>query len=684
VGGTFTDLIVRDGQGLQLFKTASTPDNPIAGIISALERASNANGASNLSAFLAQCGILVHATTRATNALLTGSTARTAFLTTEGHRDILLLREGGRLNPYDNTQEFPRPYVLRALTFEAPERIGASGEIVRPLDEARLAEIIDRLGQLQVEAVGVCFLWSIANPVHEVRAGELIAQRLPKVSVTLSHRLNPIVREYRRASAACIDASLKPLMGRYLSQLAERLGDLGFAGRLLVVTSQGGFVDVETAAEAPIQLVKSGPSVAPIAARHAASLDAPGADVIVTDSGGTSFDVSLVRNGRIPRTTETWLGPRFTGHLTGFPSVDVRSIGAGGGSIAWLDDGGLLHVGPNSAGAVPGPACYGLGGNLPTVTDCAFALGYLAKDQFLGGQMRLDAAAARGSIEMTLARPLRVSVEAAAIAVMDLLTQNMVSAIEEITVQQGIDPKETVLVAGGGAAGFNSVQIGQKLGCAAILFPETGAALSAAGAILSDLVFSAGRVRYIRSDAPDLSAVKETMRELAAEISNDVAGLGAELPEIDYWVEARYPQQTWEIEAPLRTPSLAAAELLEDIVRTFHATHEKLYAVCDRASPIEIIGWRAKASCRLGSGAYPRLAWNETRNGTRRRKIFLTETDWTEVVVKPLLASEDSGEIGGPAIIESPFTTIFVPPGTSAIRLASGALRVDLRQEGVP
>src|SRR6516162_8290742 len=344
VGGTFTDLIVRNNDGLQLFKAASTPDDPVRGITSTLEHASAANGASSVREFLARCRIFIHATTRATNALLTGKTARTAFLTTEGHRDILLLREGGRLNPYDNTQEFPRPYVPRALTFEARERIGASGEIVRPLDEARLAEIIDRLGQLQVEAIGVCFLWSIANPVHELHAGALIAERLPKIAVTLSHRLNPIVREYRRASAACIDASLKPLMGRYLAQLVERLANLGFGGRLLVVTSQGGFVDVQTAAKAPIQLLKSGPSIAPIAARHAASLDAPGADVIVTDSGGTSFDVSLVRNGRIPRATETWLGPRFTCHLTGFPSIDVRSIGAGGGSIASLDDGGLLHV----------------------------------------------------------------------------------------------------------------------------------------------------------------------------------------------------------------------------------------------------------------------------------------------------------------------------------------------------
>jgi N-methylhydantoinase A len=297
--------------------------------------------------------------------------------------------------------------------------------------------------------------------------------------------------------------------------------------------------------------------------------------------------------------------------------------------------------------------------------------------------MHLDAAAARRSIEVTIAKPLRVSVEAAAVAAIDVLTQNMVSAIEEITVQQGIDPKETVLVAGGGAAGFNSIRIGQKLGCAAVLFPETGAALSAAGAILSDLVFTAGRVRYIRSDAPDLSAVEETMGELAAEISSDVAGLRVELPEIEYWVEARYAQQTWEIEVPLRTPLLAGVAVLEDIVLTFHPIHEKLYAVCDRASPIEIIEWRARASCHLSSPGHLRLVPKETRNGTHTRKIFLAETGWTDATVRPLHASESAGEINGPAIIESPFMTIFVPPGTSAIRLASGDLRADLLQKGV-
>lgn len=681
VGGTFTDLIVGNDDGLQLFKATSTHDDPIDGIISALEHASGANGAIDLCDFLARCRIFIHATTRATNALLTGKTARTAFLTTEGHRDILLLREGGRLNPYDNEREFPRPYVPRALTFEVPERISSSGEVVRPLDEASVAHVADLLERTGVEAVGVCFLWSTANPAHELRAADLIAKRLPNLPITLSHRLNPIVREYRRASSACIDASLRPLMGTYLVGLANRLADLRFTGRLLVVTSQGGFVDARTAAERPVHLVKSGPSVAPIAARHAARVDAPGPDVIVTDAGGTSYDVSLVREGRISSTTETWLGPRFGGHLTGFPSVDVRSVGAGGGSIAWLDGGGLLHVGPQSAGAVPGPACYGRGGAEPTVTDCALVLGYLASDRFLGGEMRLDAAAARGSIEVSIAKPLGVRVEAAALGVIDLLTQNMVSAIEEITVQQGIDPRKAVLVAGGGAAGFNSIQVGRKLGCAAVLFPETGAALSAAGAMLSDLIFTAGRVRYIRSDAPDLSAIDATMRELAADVSSQIMELEPEQAEIDYWVEARYPQQTWEIEVPLRTPPASGAALLENVVRAFHDVHKKLYAICDRQSPIEIVGWRARASCRLSETMKSRMIARESRGDRHKRKIYLPTVAWTEVPVRPLHAPDQSEQIRGPAIVESPFTTIFIPCGSCAVRLSSGTLMVETRSE---
>ncbi|MBV9219469.1 MAG: hydantoinase/oxoprolinase family protein [Methylobacteriaceae bacterium] len=676
VGGTFTDLVVSGQNGFQLFKSESTPADPLIGIVAALELAARAHGAS-VASFLAHVETVAHATTRGTNALLTGGAAKTAFLTTEGHRDILLLREGGRLNPYDNTQSFPPPYVPRALTFEVPERMGASGEIVRRLDEEELDGIIDRLAEREVEAVAVCLLWSVVNPAHEIRVGERLAAKLKGIPFTLSHRLNPIVREYRRASAAAIDASLKPLMSGYLANLDAHLRALGFAGRLFVVTSQGGFIEASAAAEAPIHMVNSGPSVAPVAGRHVARLDTSGADAIVADTGGTSYDLSLVRNGRLPWTSETWLGGRFTGHMTGFPSVDVRSIGAGGGSIAWVDEGGLLHVGPKSAGAEPGPACYGRGGASSTVTDCALALGYLDPDSFLGGRMRLNAAAARRCIEMEIARPLRLSIEDAALAVIDVLTQNMVSAIEEITVQQGIDPAAAVLVAGGGAAGFNSVHIARRLGCPATLFPQTGAALSAAGALLSDLVFVAGRVQYARSDVPDISTIQAALAALSAQIAKFTANAGPQAVEIDYWVEARYPQQTWEIEVPLAGCDLRSSADLARIVGDFHDMHQKLYAVCDRASPIEMIAWRARASCGAPEVAPRGLAAQRSRAAGGQRRVYFGSNGWAMVPLHPFPSIAPGTTIEGPAIVESSVTTIVVPPGSRVIGLGSGTLKVE-------
>ena len=599
VGGTFTDLVVADGAELRLYKAATTPDDPTRGVFAAIALAA-ADLETDARALLGEVETFVHATTRAINAILTGTTARTAFLTTAGHRDILLLREGGRLDPYDNRRPFPRPYVPRALTFEVRERIGAAGEVVRPLDEDAVREVVARLGRERVEAIGVCLLWSIANPAHELRVGELISAHLPGVPFTLSHRLNPILREYRRASATCVDASLKPLMTSYLRGLAERLRAAGFAGRLMTVTSQGGVIDADEAAEAPIHVLNSGPAMAPVVGRHHARRDARAGDAIVADTGGTSFDVSLVRDGRIPWTNETWIGARFSGHMTGFPSVDAKSIGAGGGSILHLDAAGLLHVGPESAGAEPGPACYGRGATRPTVTDCAVVLGLLHPGTFLGGRMRLDGEAARRALDEAVARPLGVSVEAAGQAGLNILTQNMLGAIEEITVKQGIDPRRTVLIAGGGAAGFNAAAIGRRLGCRTTLFPELAAALSASGGILSDLVFSDARIRYVRSDAADPAAVAAVLDALAATAARFLAKSGDPADAaIDYWVEARYPQQTWEIEVPLAWPNPDRVADIAALVDDFHAAHKALYAVADPASPVEFIAWRVRASANL-------------------------------------------------------------------------------------
>ena len=422
----------------------------------------------------ARTDMFIHSTTRAINAVVTGKTARTAFLTTRGHPDILLVREGGRTDAFNYRIPYPAPYVPRSLTFEVEERIGADGRIVRPLVAASVHDIADRLKAAGVEAVAVCLLWSIVNPAHELAVAAVLAERLPGVPVTLSHQLNPSLREYRRASSCCIDASLKPVMTRYLRALTSRLGESGLTGKMFAVTSQGGIADIEELAERPILSLNSGPSMAPVSGRHYALAErghTATTAAIVTDAGGTTYDVSLVRNGAIPWTRETWIGPIYQGHMTGFPSVDVKSIGAGGGSIASVDGGGMLHVGPQSAGSNPGPVCYGRGGVHPTVTDAALVLGYIDPDFFLGGRMALAVDAARTAVATQIARPLGLSLDDAALAIIELATETMINAIEEITVKQGIDPEDTAIVGGGGAAGLNAVAIARRLKCRTVLFP---------------------------------------------------------------------------------------------------------------------------------------------------------------------------------------------------------------------
>ena len=675
VGGTFTDLLVSDEGGWRLFKASTTPDEPSSGVLGAVDLAAADHGLDRRD-FLRTVDTFVLATTRAINAILTGTTARTAFLTTRGHRDILLLREGGRLNPYDNTQEFPRPYIPRSLTFEIDERISAAGEIVKEMADAEVVEVAAKLRASGVEAVGVCLLWSIANSTHELRIGKLLREHLPGVPVTLSHQLNPIVREYRRASSACIDASLKPLMSTYLASFATRLTESGFSGRLLIVTSQGGVIAAEEAVAAPIHVLNSGPSMAPVAGRLVAATDADALDAIVADTGGTSFDVSLVRAGRIPWTSEAWIGPRFTGHLIGFPSVDVRSIGAGGGSIVHLDAGHLLHVGPQSAGADPGPACYGRGGVAPTVTDCALITGLLDPATFLGGAVEIHRDRAIRSLE-PVARTLGVEVEQAALSAIDVLTQNMLGAVEEVTVKQGIDPRKAVFVAGGGAGGFNGAEMGRRLGCVATLFPEAGAALSAYGASVSDLVFSDARIAYSRSNVQSGNNVVRLLDELLETARSFIAASATGNGSIEFWVEARYPQQTWEIEVPFQWPSAARTVDYPALAAAFHESHRLLYAISDPSSPVEFITWRVRASVPVASEAATRrdLRSSPSRK-TSARRLFLKGSGWTEV---PLYALDDrilEEPVTGPAVIESSYTTIVVPTGSRARKHPSGSIEV--------
>jgi N-methylhydantoinase A len=678
-GGTFTDLIVEDdGDGLHMFKAPTTPDDPVRGVLDSLSRAAERFNLP-LPDMLGRGSLFIHGTTHAINAIITGNTAKTAFLSTEGHRDILVLREGGRMEPFNFTVPYPDPYVPRALSFELPGRILADGSELRPFDEIAARKVIDTLRDLEVEAVAVCLLWSIVNPAHEQRVGELLDAHLPGVPYTLSHRLNPSLREYRRASSAAIDASLKPLMQAYMNDLTDRLSAAGFGGRVLIVTSQGGVMDAAEVADAPIHLINSGPSMAPVSGRHFARLDEGSETAVVADTGGTTYDVSLVRRGAIPWTRETWIGQPYRGHMTGFPSVDVKSIGAGGGSIAWIDDGGLLHVGPRSAGAVPGPACYGKGGGEPTVTDASLVLGYLDADFFLGGTMKLDIGAARAALTARIAAPLELTVEDAAVAVISIATENMVQAIVDITVTQGIDPRTAVLVGGGGAAGLNSVEIGRRLGCPRVVIPEVGAALSAAGAMMSDLTSQWRRTFFASSDAFDFARVNAVIDDLEAQCRTfiDGPGNGSLKQSIELVAEARYRDQVWEIEVPLPSRRFERPDDLAAFVENFHSAHEHVFAVRDPDSVVEVVGWTATARCRLREterGSLVAGAIDAAIDGMR--PVYFANDGWLSAAVRRFESMTPSETLIGPAIIESPFTSVVLNPGAVAERRPSGSLSI--------
>lgn len=679
-GGTFTDLIVEDAAGeLHMFKASTTPGDPIRGVIDALAVASGKFGIS-LREMLGRSSMFIYGTTHALNAVLTGNTARTAFLTTAGHPDVLTLREGGRADAFNFTVASPDPYVPRSLTWEIGGRMLANGCEYEPLDEAGVMAAIADMRAREVEAVGVCLLWSIANAAHELRIGELLERHLPSVPFTLSHQLNPALREYRRASSACIDASLKPMMAAYMATLSQRLAQAGFTGRTLVVTSQGGVMDAAEAAAAPIYLVNSGPSMAPVSGRYFAQADEQTDTAIIADTGGTTYDVSLVRRGAIPWTRESWIGLPYLGHMTGFASVDVTSVGAGGGSLAWVDDAGMLHVGPQSAGAEPGPACYGRGGEQPTVTDASVVLGHLDPDFFLGGVMKLDRAAARRAIERYVAQPLSLSVEEAAAAIIEIATENMVQAILDISVNQGIDPGAAILIGGGGAAGLNSVLIARRLQSPRLLIPQVGAALSAAGAVISDLSTRFQALLFTRSDSFDYAGVSAVLAGLERQCRGFIErqGRDSDSHAIELWVEARYAEQVWEITVPLPSPRIATAHDLAALVEDFHRKHLELFAVRDEVAALELVAWGATVTCRV-RGAAQGLQLRKPpalHAAPSSRPAYFSGHGFVETAVHRFEALEVGARIAGPAIVESSFTTIVLQPGAIAERRASGSLAI--------
>ncbi|MEX2194448.1 MAG: hydantoinase/oxoprolinase family protein [Thermoleophilaceae bacterium] len=646
VGGTFTDAVLLGPDGLVTAKAPSTPEDQSLGVIAAVEAAlERANArAGDVERF-------VHGMTVGTNALLEGRTARTALLATEGFTDIEELGRQARAELYRLCAGHPPPLVPSALRLAVPERCGPGG-VLRDLDEDRLAKRVGALPD-DVEAAAVCLLWGFRHPAHERRAAALVGDARPRVHVSTSHETAGVFREYERCATTVVDAALSPLLRRYLERLAGRAADAGLP-QPEVMLSGGGVADAPTAARHGSWTVLSGPAGgAAGAARLAERAGAP--DAVCLDMGGTSCDVSVAHDGRVAGTG----GREVGGRVLALPMVDVHTVGAGGGSVAWRDAGGALRVGPRSAGAEPGPACYGRGGSEPTVTDANLLLGYLDPDSPLAGGVALDRAAGERAVG-DLGAELGLGTLETAAGIAHVASAEMAQAVRVTTVERGIDPRELALLGFGGAGPLHAAAIADELGMIRIVVPRASGVLSALGLVVSerrrDLVESV----LLAGDGLTRDAVAATVERLAA---RGRAELGGGSPEVQAGYDLRYAGQAFELSV--------AGELSPDPaqLRTdFDAAHQDRYGYADPGAVLELVTVRVAVAVPATV-----LDWGSCgppgQDGGTRRAVFGDETRDARVHRGGV-----AGQLRGPAIVELPEATLVVPPGWRGDEQADGTI----------
>lgn len=683
VGGTFTDLVLRlDDGDIRAYKSPTTPGRIIDGVFNGLDQIAEDLGTEG-HALITSLDRFAFGTTAATNAILEGKTARTGLLVTRGFRETLLVREGGKADTYTIAMDYPPPYIPRALTLEVDERVNAEGGIERTLDEESVARAVAQLKDEGVEAVAVALLWSIVNPAHEIRVGEIIAGLWPGLPVSLSHQVNPCIREYRRTSATALDASLKPIVARSVAELQERLTAGGFRGALTYVTSSGGQTSAADIMAKPVYLCFSGPAAAPDASRRFAELEGDETGNIITiDMGGTSFDVSITSDWRVPLHREGTIA----GHVFGVPSIEIHTIGAGGGSIARVDRGGFIHTGPESAGSEPGPACYRRGGTRATVTDANLVLGYLDPEHFAAGRMTLDPEAAAAVIGRHVAEPIGLGLHEAASLVALSCEQNMVGAISDLTVKRGIDPRDYLMVAGGAAAGLHAAAIARELGITRVLVPRYAGVMSAFGILTGDVGFTFGRALFASSVQFDFARVNAMLASLEAEGNAYLDRMGfreAAVRALHLSAESRYAGQVWQLTLPLAQLRIADPGALAAVVESFHRLHETHYSVRSAGDAVEFTEWNVRAVGKMPGTTIPQLPAHTAPHLPRHRRAWFRETgQFVETPVHAAAQLPAGKTITGPALIEDRLTTIVVPPGTSAAVTTYGNVLITLAPEG--
>ncbi|SHG72962.1 hydantoinase/oxoprolinase family protein [Halobaculum gomorrense] len=655
VGGTFTDLVtVRDGR-VRVDKTPSTPAAPDEGVVTGLR---------GVDAPLSEVGFLGHGTTVATNAVLEGEWADTALVTTEGFRDALEIGRQTRPDIYDFEATKPDPVVPRDRRFEVPERVDERGEVLRHLDEAAVRDRARDLRESGVDSVAVSLLFSFEHPAHERRVREILREEGVDASVSLSSDVLPEIREYERTLTTAMNAALKPVIDAYLGSLADAVADLGIDAPLRVMGSNGGLMAADAARERPVDTLLSGPAAGVRSATHVA--ERRGVDDLITiDMGGTSCDVSLVRDGDPLVTTDTEVGD----YPVSVPTVDIHTVGAGGGSIGHVDAGGALRVGPRSAGAQPGPVCYNRGGTEPTVTDAHLVLGRIDPSGFLPDALGRDADAVRDAFA-----PLAEAVagdsdatEAAARGLLDVANANMRRALRVVSVERGYDPREFALVAFGGAGPLHATALADALEVPEVVVPRAAGVLSALGLLISDVVYDYSTSMVRRWDDVDPAALRDAYGEFEAEGRAELrdAGRADDAMAFERTLDLRYAGQSFDLSVPVEGD--LAGDELDAVTERFHAAHERRYGHASPEEPVELVTVRLRAR---GLVEPPELAVEE-RDGdpddairTTRRVGFGDGDRDTPVYDRRRLPTDAAFD--GPAVVEGKESTVVVHPGQRA------------------